>query len=78
MSEPKTTFIKDKEPSLEKMQEMVGGYIEMMTLVDGSQMIMNEEGNLRDLPENVQASEIAMRRIVGDVLILQGSARMSN
>ncbi len=60
--------------SLEEAQKVVGGYVEVIHLSSTQLMIVNEEGKLRKLPFNRQASLIAyMARkadaIVGDVLV---------
>jgi len=66
---------KGKYFSLEEMQKIVGGYIEIIQLGNGMVMIMNEEGKLDGLPVNNLASELAQPvlqtydRIVGDVLV---------
>lgn len=63
-------------PTLEACQRVVGGYVEMVTLDNGKrQMLVNEEGLLQSLPVNRIASAIAGKHIVGDVVILSGSAR---
>ena len=71
------TVVRDKQPSLKKMQEIVGGYIEVVYLWEGDQMIVNEEGLLQKLDINREASQIAQKLIVGDVIILKGKARMT-
>lgn len=53
-----TKFINDKQPSLEQMQEFVGGYIEVVTLSDSKQMVINEEGKLLELPINKKATDL--------------------
>ena len=63
-----------KDFSLEEAQGIVGGYVEVIHLSSTQLMIVNEEGLLRKLPYNQQASLIAyMARkanaIVGDVLV---------
>src|SRR5262245_54888766 len=67
--------------SLEQMQKAVGGYIEFVTLrIVGRErhiMIVNEEGLLKDLPVNPQATALyveatrgaAVTPIVGDVIL---------
>ena len=65
----------DKPPSLEEAQEFVGGYVEMVRLPDGDQMLVNEEGRLRHLEINHTASELAGQMIVGPAMILRGKAR---
>ena len=54
---------------------MVGGFVELVRLSDGDQMLVNEEGGILGLPHNKMASEIANRNIVGNVLILRGRAK---
>lgn len=49
-----------KPPSLQELQDYVRGYVEVVNvLVDNEpcQMIVNEEGLIRDLPVNVEASK---------------------
>jgi len=63
--------------TLEELQNFVGGYIEPLTLKDGSIMWLNEEGKLNQLPYNPMANRIAHEQtgiawddgIVGNVLI---------
>ena len=40
---------------LEELQHAVGGYIEAVYLPDGKVMIVNEEGKLDGLPQNIAA-----------------------
>lgn len=67
---------KDEKPTLEKCQEFVGGYIEIIFTSDGRQIIVDEEGRLKGKPINVDATEEANRTIVGDAMILSGEARL--
>ena len=67
---------KDEKPTLEKCQEFVGGYIEVIFTSDGRQIVVDEEGRLKGKPINVDASEEANRTIVGDAMILSGDARL--
>jgi len=53
---------------LEELQNLVGGYIEVINI--GKQiMVINEEGRIERLHVNRAASGIAGFEIVGDVLI---------
>lgn len=63
----------DDVPSLEEMQTTVGGYIEPLYLPDGRVMIMDEEGVIKNKPLNPEASVIAKRGIVGDVIVMSDS-----
>ena len=71
----KITTMEDRPPTLEEAQGIVEGYVERLTLPDGSQMLVNEEGLLKGMPVNRTASLIAGMNIVGPVLILRGKAR---
>lgn len=64
-------LIADKEMfSLDTLQGVVGGLIEIVRLIDPENiMVVNEEGLLLALPYNHTASVIAHRMIVGDVLV---------
>ncbi len=45
-----------KSFTLPELQKLVGGYIELVRTVDGKEMIINEEGKLKDLPINNKAT----------------------
>jgi|TARA_X000001382_G_C3111505_1_gene160069 hypothetical protein len=68
---------KEDRPSLQKAQELVGGLVEIVRSPDNPtwQVLVNEEGLLRDLPFNEEASKICNTGIVGDVVILKGDAQ---
>lgn len=59
------------------LQGKVGGLIEVVYLFDDKQMIVNEEGLIKNLPINEKASIMANRNIVGDVVILTESDLLS-
>lgn len=51
----------DEEPSLERMQDFVGGYIELIPIVYNghrAQMYVNEVGAIAGLPQNPTATKI--------------------
>lgn len=55
---------------LRSLQKVVGGHIDIVTLVPGHLvMIVDDEGLLKGYPLNPGASAIAERCIVGDVII---------
>jgi len=67
-------------PSLKEMQDVVGGYIELVRLDNGDYLVVNEEGILLNLRYNHLASEHLIahaknytgpKRIVGDAFIIQ-------
>lgn len=53
-----------------QLQELVGGYVEVLYLKDGSVLCMNEDGRSMNLPLNIDATEIAGMEIVGDTVLL--------
>jgi len=65
--DPITVF--DKEQPLKVLQDIVGGWIEHVPLPDGRSMWANEEGLMKGLAYNPQASELSGRMIVGPVAI---------
>ena len=46
------------EPTLEQAQEFVGGYVEGITFPNGDYLIVNEEGKLKSLPVNEEATKL--------------------
>jgi|TARA_R110002051_G_scaffold19567_2_gene54388 hypothetical protein len=81
------TIHKEKESlTLDQLQKLVGGYIELVNLPNTKeQMIINEEGKLIGLPVNETATKIFHENyphlqdrdvICGDAIILSGKARM--
>ena len=46
------------EPSLKQAQEFVGGYVEMVTFPNDDILIFNEEGKLKGLPLNPEATAL--------------------
>ena len=56
---------------LEEMQEIVGGYIEIVRLDEKQIMVVNEEGVIYNLPHNKKASKLCGIPIVGDVLVCE-------
>ena len=46
------------EPTFEQAQEFVGGYVEGITFPNGDYLIINEEGKLKSLPVNEEATKL--------------------
>ncbi len=46
------------EPTLKEAQAFVGGYVEGISMPNGDYLIVNEEGKLKGLPFNEQASKL--------------------
>lgn len=72
-----------EKPNLITAQGTVGGYVQLIRLPDGRQMLMDEEGLLKRKPPNPKATELVNGAgvlvhevgIVGTVLVLEGSYR---
>lgn len=60
---------KGKTFSLKELQDIVGGFIEIVHLPNMKLMVVNEEGKLNGLPVNHKASDLYPDIIVGDVLV---------
>jgi uncharacterized protein YlzI (FlbEa/FlbD family) len=58
-----------QDPTLESLQGVVGGYIEVLRLKNGKYLVVNEEGLMRNLPINPHASILYGSPIVGNVVI---------
>ncbi len=58
LNECEFKIIKDSkdEPSLKEAQEFVGGYVQGITFPNGDYLIMNEEGKIKGLPLNSEAT----------------------
>lgn len=76
------TILTEKPPTLKEAQTIVGGYVERLVLPDTRIMLMNEDGILRQLPINEDASLLTLPAgggighfIVGNVVILEGAAQ---
>ena len=68
------TIFKDKKPSLEEAQAIVGGYVQIVIDDGNIQLLVNEEGLLKNLELNKQASLMAGQTLVGPAIILKGDA----
>lgn len=55
--------------TLEKMQRLVGGYIEFVYIEDGKILVVNEDALFEDLPYNEQASAMCDAILFGDVIL---------
>lgn len=66
-----------EEPGLERMQELVGGYIEVVyprAPMPFDYTVVNEEGLLLQLPLNHLATGLAGAQYVGTVLLVSNDA----
>jgi len=67
---PRPKFIPN---TLEAMQELVGGYIETVTLEDGLVLVCNEEGRMNGLSPNASiTTRYGHQSIYGDFFICRG------
>lgn len=64
----------DYKPTLGQAQKLVGGYVEPIKTKQGL-MLVDEDGLSKQLPPNQEASIIAGKPIVGDVILLVGRNR---
>lgn len=72
-------------PSIEQLQEWVGGYIEITTVStptdDNAQLVVNKDSNLLDLPINYYASMFYSKGIddpiVGTVVLLTNEHKLT-
>tara|TARA_R100001440_G_scaffold32872_1_gene51695 strand:+ start:542 stop:808 length:267 start_codon:yes stop_codon:yes gene_type:complete len=71
------TVLENKQPTLEEAQGIVGGLVEMVHSPTEPewQILVNEEGLLRGLPFNAEATELCGTGIVGHAIILKGDAK---
>jgi len=74
MDAPKFETKDDKEPTLEYLQEFVGGYVEAQYLPKKEMILINEDGRRLNLPFNVKASVYAGFEILGNAILLKGKA----
>ena len=88
---PQTIHRNDKPMSLKEMQDAVGGQIELAYDDGETQIVCNEEGKIKGLPENEEATDLWNEKLdkmnsnpnifnsdylAGDVLVLTGDGRM--
>lgn len=69
----------EKKPSLKTVQDLVDGYVELINIPNKPdwQMLVNEDGRMKQLPYNEEASALCGRPIVGHAVILKGDARLT-
>lgn len=72
------------EMDLEDLQKLVDGYIEVVALPNGDQLVVNEEGKLKGLPVNPVATALFREAfpdipdvIVGRAVLLTGRNRLT-
>ena len=65
---------REERPSLEQAQRIIGGWVEMIHVGD-VQVLVDEEGLIKQLPINEKASDMFGRPLYGPVLVLENEAR---
>ena len=53
--------IDDYPPSLEKLQKIVGGNIQIMILKNGDSLVFNQNGLMKNLKHNLEATKIYLK-----------------
>ena len=65
-----TVQYRESEPDFETIQQIVDGYFTIIPMMDEKMMYINEEGLIRKLPLNTEASKLVGYRIYGNVLVV--------
>lgn len=70
-------IFEDRQPTLDEAQAIVGGLVEMVKSPENPdwQVLVNEEGLLRGLPFNEEATKLCGTGIVGEAIVLKGEAK---
>lgn len=80
------TVFTDKAPTLEELQKLVGGYINVVESLDGeADIVLDEEGKLKGKEVNESATTLWLGDdkadwfdvLVGDVVVCRGKARLA-
>lgn len=68
----KVIFPQDEVFTLEELQGLVGGYIEVVSIPDlkNSKLVVNEDGQLMGLPVNAMASSLLRQMVAGDAVVV--------
>jgi len=66
---PKTIYYFDEDPGYETLQKITQGYFEVLKLMDGRDMFLNETG-MYNLPLNEEASNMFKFKIYGNIAIV--------
>ena len=69
-----STYTPKLRPTLEEAQAMVGGYVAMAVDLPDIQVLVDEDGDSKNLALNTKASALCKFPIVGNVIVLKGKA----
>lgn len=61
---------KDVTTTLHALQDLIGGYIEVVRIAEDATLLVDEEGLLKGLSINIQASSLAMRKLAGKAALV--------
>lgn len=61
---------KDVTTTLHALQDLIGGYIEVVRIAEDAALLVDEEGLLKGLSINISASALAMRKLVGKAALV--------
>lgn len=62
-------------PTYDEAREYIGGWIERVNLPNGDALLVDEEGLLKELEVNVEASKVSQRFIVGNAVLVKKEVR---
>ena len=68
------TYQPKVRPTLEEAQAMVGGYVVMALNQPYRQVLVDEDGFAKELPDNEEASTLCGYTVVGNAIVLEGKA----
>ena len=69
-----TTYTPKLRPTLAEAQSMLGGYVAMALDRPYRQVLVDEDGFAKELPDNEEASVLCGYSVVGNAIVLEGKA----
>jgi len=54
--------------SLEELQKIVGGYIEVVPVFGNKLIVVDEEGRMKNYKHNKKASQLVLGQVIGDIV----------
>ena len=75
---PTIEYISKGKPTMAQLQEKVDGYVQMLPLPDGRQLICNEEARIHNMPPNNKATQLYYNIVIrGNVVVLSDKAKLT-